>query len=913
MAEGHYMPQTKVDWTSTNAFSQFKLWRKEVERILNGPLAARSDEVKLNHVYIWAGAHAESLIESRLNEDPDIQILAPPALLDQLAACLTHCTFFREQREEFYNVRQKIGENTTTYFSRIMDLYRQAEFPENANFLIVDKLIHGCVTRECKRKLMSKSKDVSTKDCLEIMRRFEAVEVTMKKLESSSDAYVDASYTRDPTKRSQRNGSKNRRPRPRPEPDSKKSDGRKPCIWCKGDSHPREKCPAKDSTCRYCGKQGHFERACLKKSKHQHAIDIMSDQDSSEYEDDLDLGVISIHAVDNSEPREVFAPVTFHPKGGSGSTVTVTGKVDTGAMVSCMPASMLPQIGLSSQDLKPSNAIIRGMSGADLQNCGTVDVSVTSNSITAKARFYITKRECAFILGLGLCKQLGLVSISPVCVQQSVSMEPNHVEAVHITDEAEVNYSQLQKKWKQHLPLGKKTGDPLEDLKQIFPETFDGQVGLFEGEVGLKLSPDAKPTQLPTRAVPQSVMPKLKRELDKMEEEGIIRACPETTDWVHNLVIVVKKNGSLRLCLDTRNLNKYLIRNVHYTASWEDVQHSFNNGQYFSTLDAKSGYWTKQLDEESQILTAFNTPFKKYCFLRLPFGLSASSEIFGEHMDRVLSGIPGTFPCADDVKIQGSTEERHDIHLLETVEKAHQAGLKFNPDKCVVKKQQVEYFGRVTTPQGVAPCPKKVKGISALAAPTDKQELQSLLGTVNFMATFIPNLTKKSHLMRSLLKRDTHFVWTSDMQKELDTIKEDIVNAVKLIHYDPNKPAVIETDASQKGLGAVLIQDGKPVRFLSKALTPAEMNYSNIERELLAVLFACEKLHTYTFGRTITIHTDHKPLQSIFLKPISLAPARLQRMLLRLCKYDIQVKYVGSKSVLLADTLSRLVEPRKAK
>ena len=103
------------------------------------------------------------------------------------------------------------------------------------------------------------------------------------------------------------------------------------------------------------------------------------------------------------------------------------------------------------------------------------------------------------------------------------------------------------------------------------------------------------------------------------------------------------------------------------------------------------------------------------------------------------------------------------------------------------------------------------------------------------------------------------------------------------------------------------------MRFLSKALTAAEVNYSNIERELLAILFACEKLHTYTFGREIIVHTDHKPLQSIFNKPISLAPARLQRMLLRLSPYNIQIKYVGSKSVLLADTLSRLVEPQNAK
>ena len=148
-------------------------------------------------------------------------------------------------------------------------------------------------------------------------------------------------------------------------------------------------------------------------------------------------------------------------------------------------------------------------------------------------------------------------------------------------------------------------------MKAIFPETFDGSVGLFEGEVDLKLSPEAKPVQLPPRAVALSVLPKLKSELDKMERVGTIRPCPEVTDWVHNLVIISKKNGDIRICLDPKNLNKYLIRSVHYTASWEDAQHVFKDGRYFSTLDAKSGYWTRKLSKESQLLTAFNTPFKK--------------------------------------------------------------------------------------------------------------------------------------------------------------------------------------------------------------------------------------------------------------------------------------------------------------
>ena len=370
-------------------------------------------------------------------------------------------------------------------------------------------------------------------------------------------------------------------------------------------------------------------------------------------------------------------------------------------------------------------------------------------------------------------------------------MEPNQVEAVHITDESEVDHHKLKTKWKEHLPLGRKTGDPLNDLKQIFPETFDGQVGLFEGEASLKVSSNTKPVQLPPRSVPQSIMPELK----KMEQEGIIRPCLETTEWVHNIVTVVKKDGSLRLCLDPRNLNKYLIRNVHYTASWEDALHSFKNGQYFSTLEAKSGYWTKKTCMNRVNFSLHLThPLRNTALCAYPLGSQRhlkSSVKKWIRMDQVLSGVPGTFPCADDVKVQWSTEERHDIHLLETVERACKAGLKFNPNKCCIKKQEIEYFGRIITPQGVKPCPKKVKSIAMLAAPKDKQDLQSLLGTVNFMSAFIPNLTKKTHLMRSLLKCVVLLLWTSDIQKKLDTIKNEIANAVQLTHYDPNKSAVI--------------------------------------------------------------------------------------------------------------------------
>ena len=907
MVGGHrYLPLTKVEWTSSHAYPQFRLWRKEVERIIDGPMAGDSDAVKLNTIFIWAGAIAETLVEACKAEDANLKIEKPKDLLDCLAGCLAHTTYFREAREDFYNIKQIPGENTTTFYSRVLELSRMSEFPANSDFLIVDKLIHGCLNSDCKRKLMARGKDVTVKTCLELLRQHEAVDITMKRFNDSCQ--IAASYSHDPTIGAIHSHKQNDRGKPvvkpkQPHRDPSTIDAHGSCPWCNGDPHARNQCPAKDSQCNFCHKMGHFEKACFKKrrrnDKRQAVVRLSDSESGTEPDTSYNLDAISVSSI-KGNAREVLANVILHTR----RSATLQGRVDTGAMVTCMPVGMLTAIGVTKHDLAPSRAQLRGVTGTDLQTHGALEVKATCNNRKHQVRILVTELGDELILGLDFCRLFKLVTIADTCILRKVN-----VQAVHMTEECDVDYSSLRKKWKQYLPLGKKTGDPMMDLKHIFPETFDGSVGLFDGEVNLKLSSDAKSVQLPPRSVPLSVLPKLKKELDQMESDGIIRPCPETTDWVHNIVVVSKKNGDIRICLDPRNLNKYLVRSVHHTASWEDVQHSFKNGQFFSTLDAKSGYWTKKLSSESQLLTAFNTPFKKYCFVRLPFGLSVSSEIFCEQMDKALAGIPGTFPCADDVKVQGSTEERHDLHLLETVAKARAAGIKFNPDKCHIKKQKISYFGRIVSPYGVSPCPKKVNAVLNMSPPNNKQELQSFLGTVNFLATFIPNLAKKTHMMRGLLKKDVHFVWSSDMQQEFNTVTKAIADAVQLIHFDPNKPVTIETDASLKGLGAVLIQNGKPVKFLSKSLTPAESDYSNIERELLAVLFACEKLHVYIFGRPVTINTDHKPLQAIFQKPISLAPARLQRMLLRLRMYDLQVKYVGAKSVLLADTLSRLVRP----
>ena len=209
------------------------------------------------------------------------------------------------------------------------------------------------------------------------------------------------------------------------------------------------------------------------------------------------------------------------------------------------------------------------------------------------------------------------------------------------------------------------------------------------------------------------------------------------------------------------------------------------------------------------------------------------------------------------------------------------------------------------------PDPKKVEAIKKMQAPQTKQELQSFLGMVNYLAQFIKDMSQLTHNMRLLLKKNALFQWTESHEANFQRLKESISSDTCLMYFDTSKPITLQVDASQVGLGGVLLQEDsqgrtRPVAYASKALTPCETRYANIEREMLAVAWGCIKFHHYLYGRKFVCQTDHKPLEDIHLKHLSDAPPRLQRLLLKLQPYDITIKYVPGQKVPVTDALSRV-------
>ena len=239
----------------------------------------------------------------------------------------------------------------------------------------------------------------------------------------------------------------------------------------------------------------------------------------------------------------------------------------------------------------------------------------------------------------------------------------------------------------------------------------------------------------------------------------------------------------------------------------------------------------------------------------------------------------------DDFLIHGKDQTDADQKLRRVLDRSREVGLKFNPKKVKLRVPEVSYVGHVFSAEGLKPDPDKIRAISEMPPPSDKEGVLRILGTVNYLDKFIEHKANLQEPISQLTQRDIAFVWEKLQQEAFES-------APVLAYFDNSKETVLIVDASNTGLGAVIMQEGKPVAFSSKTLAPPEKMYANIEREQLAIVWGAQKFHTYEFGRRGIVETDHKPLESIFRKPLNEVPPRLQRMLLKLTKYDLVLRYV---------------------
>ena len=453
--------------------------------------------------------------------------------------------------------------------------------------------------------------------------------------------------------------------------------------------------------------------------------------------------------------------------------------------------------------------------------------------------------------------------------------------------------------------------DIKEEIQEKYADVFQ-DLGKLDGKLHLEVKENVRPVQLPPRKIPIALKSKLKGELSRLESMGVIKPVDTPTEWVSALVVAPKRDGNIRLCIDPKPLNEALMRNHYPTPTIEDILPELHQARVFSIVDAKDGFWHIELDDESSYLTTFSTPWGKYRWLRMPFGISVAPEEFQRRMDDALGGLEGIKPIHDDILIYGcgetdtEAEEDHNRKLRALMDRCAKRNIKLNPNKMKLKLTSVTYLGYVISKEGLSVDPHKLEAILEMPTPQDRAAVQRLLGMTNFVQRFAPQLSEVTKPLRDLLKADTHFLRDNDVHgTAFAKVKTILSQAPVLKFFDPGKQLTLQCDASASGLGACLMQENHPIAYASRSLTSAEQNYAQIEKETLAAVFGMEHFENYTYGRHVTIQSDHKPLEIIVRKNLHNAPKRLQRMLLRLQKFDYSVEYKKGTEMYFADTLSR--------
>ena len=639
------------------------------------------------------------------------------------------------------------------------------------------------------------------------------------------------------------------------------------CNYC-GRNHPYGQCPAHGKRCNKCHIFNHFSAVCKtnsqsKSGSRMNAACAKADTDSSS---DDDGDAFCVYSVNDSEWRtDLFLSDTL-----------VSVKIDTGAEVNVIPKSVMKQIG--QREATRSKVSLKGFTGHEIPVIGKTSLRVCrpDSSFATESLFYVVDDDnlasSITLLGLQTVRELGLVSttVSEVSdVSESV---------VKVIDE--------------------------------YQDVFSG-LGTYKKQVSLELRSGAVPKAVPPRVVPHRKRQGLKSELDSLVSQGVIVADDSPSEWLTPIVLVAKPDGSTRICLDPQYLNTQLIRAQCHIPTMTEIFADVSGSKYFSCLDAKQGFHQVVLEEESSRLFCFVTPFGKYRYVRLPMGTCNSPEIFHQIMTETLRDIPGVAVYIDDVLVHASSVTEHNRRLKLVLDRLREAGLTMNKKKSVFLKESVDFLGHKLTGTGVQPQRSKVEAVQNMVIPADKEAVQRYLGFITYLSKFIPRLSELTHPLREVCKRGREFIWEAPQMKAFEDIREIVTQSPELALYEGDSPVVLQSDASAHSLGAVLIQNERPVEFAAKSLSDTQQRYSQIEKEFLAVVFACQRFRYYTVGRSeVVVETDHMPLIGLMKKDISQLTPRLAKMRFSMLNYpNICLVYKPGKQLVLADTLSRSCPP----
>lgn len=868
---------SKEQWT--NYQKRLEIWMKANKC---------SEEDKVTIFLALIGAEAFEAVSNYVSPDePTDKTYAQLTEILQKHYQPTHSEI--SMRLQFRNRKQQPNESISEYILELKKLSKRCGYGAELDTNLRDTFVGGLRSDKLQANLLLKGNDLTWKTACQRAQDWEMSQTDSKHLQGeTTQTGLNKIFLEKHSKKPQREAPK--------------------CYRCLGSHDPRS-CPYIKYQCRGCSKIGHLQRACdssrSKGKKNQqgkfqgygkgcdrgrgtnknkpggtHMVDIDESKNYSDYVETVKVG--SLYATnDNQNDPENVCKVDVHEVAELKAELKVAGKqinfvVDTAASVTVISETQY-QKTLAHVALNNTDAKLKSYCNSSIPVVGCAEVEVEYEGSKHKLPLVIVGGSNVALLGRNWLKFIKL-------------------------------------NWKEMFQVSMvkpKAKEILDKHKNVFKPA--GPEDRIRGhKANINIQPDSQPKFFKARPVPYVQLETVEKELNRLETAGVIKHVTNS-DWATPLVIVPKADSSVRLCGDYRvTVNNVIESDTYPLPTTEDLFATLAGGKIFSKIDLSSAYLQLELSEASKKLLTVNTHKGLYQYERLPFGVSVAPSQFQCVMDKVLSGMKGVVCFLDDILISSKDEAEHLRILDDVLTRLDNHGIKANRSKCYFMVSSVTYLGHKIDAEGIHPTQDKVEAILNAKTPENVSELRTFIGIVTYYCKFIPNMSTRFAPLYKLLRDDAEWSWTTECEQAVNDIKNMLTSDQILVHYDPKKPIILACDASPFGVGAVLshIVDEveRPVAYASRTLTSAEKNYSQVEREALAIVFGVTKFNKYLYGRKFTLLTDHEALTVIFgpKKGIpSLAAARLQRWALILMAHQYDIKYRKSADHANADVLSR--------
>ena len=874
---------------------------------------------------------------------PDHLTLNEAGYLEMLRKLLTSKATPETYRNKLFIMTQGPDETCQEWLKRLKEVAPDCEFtflcPNDATTyhrfdetIIRTKFILGLANMHIKQDLLAKSSELPSLDAVfshanrmeATSRDLDSIARTVAAIQPYSQEISSASETDEVNKIS----NYRRQQKTKKQPFNRQSRPRQPCDGCGSTQHSTEerpaKCPAWKKSCNHCKRRGHFSTVCRSNKNPDFANAVIAQINENDKESSNAI-TIKVAVADNE----------------CGRIISVDVLPDTGASLCVVGTTILHKLGIKPTTLNHTTRRIMTATGSKIHCKGwfRAKLSLGDNSTIQNVfvceninRFYLSKKGCISlrIVHKDFPQPMKGTSEEKIAPQNGLHTKlPKRPKEMPYQPTAD-NIPKLEK---YLLDVFSKTA-----FNACKNEFFPKMTGVPKAKIHLKN--DAEPFFRPVpNILPHYWRKPTKELLDQFERRGIIQKKPIgiPTPWCSPMVITAKKSNTpqpkLRMTIDLQRLNSHCIRELHHVESPFRLASQIPVNSYKTVIDAVDGYQAIELDEESQPLTTFITPWGPYQFLRVPAGLIDSGDKYTSRYDQVIQDVPRKVKCVDDTLLFDSSIREAFFHTFDYLHKCSSHGIVFNASKFKFCRQTVTFAGFTITPSGIKPSESTLTAIKDFPTPTSTTDIRSWFGLVRQVA-YAHSISDDLAPLRGLLKqqggKNPKFIWNEYLQQAFQKSKNHIVESVKegIQTFDPKLPTYLHCDWSKGGVGFLLLQkhckckvpepqdsliqccqSGLKLSYAgSRFTTEVESRYAPTEGEALAVAWALKTSRVFTLGcPDLTIVTDHKPLLGILNERDlnSIKNPRLRRLKEHTLDFSFTIRYCPGKMHLGADALSR--------